>query len=149
MSKDNDDLINLDDFKSVEWDISLSNSTTGTAIKDGMRIYGSAKQEKSDSEDLRIRFVEFLDKGFVLEVPANSCSDGHNLLLDIATKGASKDIKLKGSAKVTKVEKLENKKLQIEVNLVQYDDAQWQAMKAIFSDRQNDILEFFKAVKGV
>jgi hypothetical protein len=139
-------LINPDDFRSVRLKISLNNTTTKTEIKDGKRFFGNKKGTSGDN--LEITLIELLDQGMILEVPGQSCAQGHNLLITVESLNTKPPITFQTSAKVMKMEKVSDDRDTIEINLIQFDDTGWQALKGLYGNRQNEIEEFFKAAKG-
>jgi hypothetical protein len=142
-------LINLNDFNSIEIQIQMKNESTQTAVGNDGRIYGSKTVKKKEGEDLSIRFIEIFEEGLVLEIPSNSCAEGHILNLTINTLRAKPvDIVVEVLGKVTEVEKLENNKDTIRVELTKYGRSRWRAFKQTFSGRQKEIEDFFAAVRG-
>lgn len=159
-----EDIINPADFKSIELKISLINNTTRTRLENGKRYYGlegDASSEDPEKErrrknsrgtdDFSLHFVEFVGtKGLVIDAPPNTCAMGHNVTLEIHTENvpADKEVHFGSTCKVISKEVTEEKREIIELQLVQFEETNWSALKAIFSKRQDEILEFFEAVKG-
>ena len=149
-------LIEPGDFKSIRIVISrLTNHTAGTELKDGMRMI-EGKNAKKDRKDtnLEINFLEFLEgkedheEGVILDVPPNTCAEGHNITIQLNTLNAKADVKLELMGKVVNYEALDQKRGKVVLELTQYDKKSWTALQNIFSSRQAEILEFFQAVKG-
>ncbi|HTL11953.1 MAG TPA: hypothetical protein VL588_05675, partial [Bdellovibrionota bacterium] len=112
------------------------------------RVFGHKKAKELSDEDLSIRLLELETKGLVLEIPANSCSKGHRLRLELKTKSGSKEVPFEALAQVETWERMENGKERISVRFLKYDQEVWDELTRLFSRRQDDILEFFRAVKG-
>lgn len=134
-----EELISLGDFKSVELGISVENSTSRTKI----------------GADKGARLVEFLDHGFILEVPKTTCAQGHSLIVRIARKDAPESPVISVTGKVVKLEKNaktddgeEPEFMQAEIVLVQFDEAEWDDFKALFSNRQAEIEKFLTGARG-
>ncbi len=151
MSDDNKEeiiLFNPADFQSIEIIVDFENLTTRVSIKDGKRHYGDKADDlKGDQE---IRFIEFLeDEGLVLECPPNSGATGHSLKLTIKILNSDSNQDIEVTGNILEAENLPNKNQRISVKLTQFESADWFALKAKFSNRQEEVLEFFKAVKGM
>jgi hypothetical protein len=149
-SADAHPLINPEDFKSITLKIGLLNMTTETEIRDGKRIFGidAAKAKKNTaSEDLSIHITEFHEKGLGLEVPAYVCAAGHNVVLTVNTEGAKPNVAFNASAKIDASEKLANKREVVQLTFTQFDEKAWRDLQEIYGKRQEQIFEFFKAVK--
>ena len=130
-------------------EISLVNVTTNTQVSSGKRIYGGKAQEVKGGEDLSIVFLEFLDEnGIKIEVPPRSCAAGHSVELSITTRGAKENISFLASGKVEESVVLPNKKVELDITLIKFDQNVWEALKGLFSNRQDEILNFFDAAKG-
>lgn len=144
-----DVLINPNDFKSTEVKIDLSNTTTGTEILDGYKRLGAqGVQGKAEKTTVEIKMTELLDHGFRLEVPAKICSKGHNCLIQVKTLNTTHEISFEASAKVTSVENVGSGVDEIELKIQQIDEESWKQFKLLFNERQNDIEDFFKSVRG-
>ena len=147
-----DDLINPEDFKSITLKVSLVNSTARTEIRDGKRIFGldAAKTKKEDAthaEDLSIQIAEYAEKGLTLEVPSAACASGHLVVITIVSDGAKPNVTFTSTGKVDAVEKLPSGRESVRVTFTQLDEGAWQQVLNIYSRRQEEILNFFKAVK--
>ncbi|OFZ78416.1 MAG: hypothetical protein A3K03_06020 [Bdellovibrionales bacterium RIFOXYD1_FULL_44_7] len=149
---DNEEIIRSDDFKSIEMNISIVNTTTKTQIKNGMRIYGQTQE--SVDEDLSIKLIEFQEREMVLEAPANACAEGHNLIVNIVASAPSTAennggiIEFSATAKVRLVEMPSKTRHSVTVTLIQYDESSYKSFCSLFSNRQQEIEAFFNAVKG-
>ncbi len=121
-----------EDFRSIEVILDFENVTTRTKLK---------------ASDKAI-FSELAEDSFIIEVPEKACSKGHNVLVEITTKNAPEDLAFSVTGKVVSTEKVNAGKLRTEVKLVQYEESDWNAFTQIFSKRQEEITEFFDAVRG-
>lgn len=149
--EDPNTLINPDDFKSIKLKVDLANTTTTTEIRDGKRMYGIgvARQKKDDAgDDFSIQITEFIENGLVLEVPSRVCSAGHILRLNIKTEGAKPELQCECVAKVEAVEKLLTLREVVRLHFTQIDEDAWEKIQNIYSQRQLEVLRFFKAAKG-
>ena len=96
-----------------------------------------------------IRVIEFNESEVGLSLPQRTCAHGHHVDLEFITVNAKKDVHFKTTAKIEKLtNNKEDKTDEVWVSLVQYDEAVWQEFRNLFANRQADIEEFFKAVKG-
>jgi len=148
--KKEQDLINPDDFLSMELCISMRNVTTQTAIKDGKRSYGTPlkSQMRVKEQDLSIRIVELLEVGMVLEVPIRTCAEGHTLELEIRIEGMNRPATLYTIATVQELGKISDSRDQIAIEFTDFESEDWELIKCIYQERQNEIFNFFNAVRG-
>lgn len=147
-------LIDPNDFVSMEIIVGMKNLTAKTEIRDGRRIFG----EKDTSEkgvDYTIHFIEFLEKNeesefesLVIEAPKRNCAEGHLLNIDLEVKGAKETFELDLESRVEVLEKTDGDTDRITVSILNVDEVAWQQFKSLFSNRQEEILAFFEAVKG-
>jgi hypothetical protein len=128
----NDDLIKASDFETVELSFTVKNTTTRTEVK---------------NTDV-VKLVVLGERGMSLELPSRSCAKGHNLIVSIKTRHAPKDFEFTFTAKVEEVASVDKTSDQIDVTMLQFDESQWNDLQSLFSNRQAEILEFLKAVKG-
>lgn len=129
------DVFKASDFSSLKLHVALSNNTTHTEVKDKSKL----------------SLLEIGEKSLVLEVPLNSCNVKHMLLIEISQpeKGSKKNKPLLvATGKVLEREDLNDGMARITVDCVQFDEKSWKDLINIYSSRQKDIEEFFKAVKG-
>ena len=131
--EDDEELINVNDFESIQIQIQLKNLTTKTEPKKGSVV----------------RFIEFLDRGMVLEVPQKNCNKSHHLILDIQARApGKKDIEFSVTAKVDDLEHLEGGTDQVSMSVIQTDEKSWADFNKLFSNRQEEIEKFLAAVRG-
>lgn len=147
MATSEDLLIDPNDFKSIRLDISLHNLTTKTKIEGGKRVIDALKTTKSE-EGLHIDLVEILDGFLTLETPAKIGAQGHTLELKIMTENRTPQVIVEVQGEIQVVEPLPDGRLQVVVQLVNPKDASWLKLLAMFSQRQEEIENFFAAVKG-
>lgn len=140
-----DEIINTDDFKSIEVQTVMINETSRTQVMKGSRKYGDEWIQQASAD---VKFLEFLDKGMILEVPHPSCEQGHFLSLEIKVSGIKNSLHFFVTAKVTDMEHLEENRDRIHVSLLSYDDSFWKAFISIFQKRQQELSDFFFAAKG-
>lgn len=119
-------------FRSVELRFSIENTTTRTTVN-------LAEQ---------IKLIQFLEKGMVLELPAKSCSNGHNLIIKIELSGTTLINEFVTTAKVVEHDSISKEADTVVLNLTQYDGDAWTKLQSIYSNRQDEIEKFFKAARG-
>lgn len=143
-------LIDLNDFNSTEIRVSMMNSTTQVEVRDGVRVFGTGPKAKTEeSPDIKVRFVEFTEKGLKIEFPEKSCANAHMLLLQVELVCAEKVVQaLNLSVKVAAMEALPSGHDLVTVDLVQYEQKEWDAFRGFFNNRQDEIDRFFEAAKG-
>lgn len=145
----NDDFINVDDFKTSTVTLDLTNTTTRTEIKDGKRIFGDHAQKVENlPAELQPRILEFHENALTLEVPKHTCAQGHNVTLEAKLKLIKGEKKFSASGKVTEISNVGDRTDSIHIKFLQLEERQWLEFQQYFSNRQNDILKFFEAVKG-
>ena len=146
-----DDLINPEDFKSIVLKVGLVNTTTKTEIRDGKRIFGidaaKTKKAENEKEDLSVVISEYAEKGITIEVPSHVCANGHLVMINIISEGAKPNVNFTSSGKIEAVEKLPTGRESVQVAFTQLDEFAWMEVLNIYSKRQEEILNFFKAVK--
>lgn len=134
--------VNFDDFKSLEFAILLSNTTTLMDIKDSSLV----------------KIVEFLPEGLVLRVPKGSCSVGHILTLLLIPGKAKMKVKKMPNERtdpriITMTAKIQEMTLEepdhaiVTVEFYQRLSGQWKKFIDSLSDRQKQIIKVMKAVK--
>lgn len=124
-------------FQSIELRISASNETSHTQISDG-----APKSPK-------IGLIEFLEHGLALELPKHSCAQGHHLTIKIqVVSPAEKRMDLSMTAKVDAVAKQPDGSERADVTLVQLKEDAWETFQRLYTSRQTEIEDFFKAAKG-
>jgi len=131
------ELLDPNDFSSIHLKVSFTNTATHTEVKPDIDLSGKG-----------MKLIEFRDQGLVLEGPGGICAEGHNVMIHIHTDGAKPEIQFGSTAKVEQVEKLPDKRLQLTVRLIQFDEGTWKALQGVYSNRQDEIMDFFNAVKG-
>lgn len=145
-----DELIHSDDFKTMQLKINLVNTTTKTEIRNGKRVFGinASKIQKDQKQvDLSIQVVEFLEEGYVLEVPSHVCAVGHSVSLETTATYKGQETIFQASGKVEEVEKLPNSREQIRVHFTQFKSKEWQDLLQAYMSRQNEVFNFFESSK--
>jgi hypothetical protein len=130
-----DDVFNPKDFESIRLHVYFKNSTTGTEIRDPKKV----------------TLTEIGDKYLVFDMPSKSCNAKHNVAVDIhqfdqRTKKETEILKVTG--KVFSMEDADDGRCRVTVECVQFDEESWIRLMKIYSSRQSEIENFFKAVKG-
>lgn len=127
-------LFDANDFKSFKLKITFKNLVSNTEIP---------------SETLQL--VQLGDKGLTLETPLRACARGHSVIISIYETELSSTPEialLSATAKVREVDTSDDSKTQIvSLDLIQFEEENWNKLEALFSQRQNEILEFMKASK--
>ena len=142
-----DDPISVDDFKSIRLEVTLVNLTTNTEITAGPKKVSPESSRIRNDEG--VQFVEFLDNGMVLAVPPHSGAKGHKLLVKIKTLGTKNEINVEARAKIMGVEALNGgKSFRVDLEMEDHDTIGWTQLMDLYGNRQNEIEEFFQAVRG-
>lgn len=131
-----EDVFNPKDFESIRLLVYFQNTTTGTKVDDPSKC----------------SLTEIGDKTLVLDLPARSCAKQHNVMVDIykADKSAaSKSVELlKVTGKVFTTDETDDDRARVTVECMQFDEESWIKLTELFSSRQTEIENFFKAVRG-
>lgn len=152
-----DDLINVDDFKSLKLDIAIENQTSHVTIYENRRIFPKGKDEVIEEGHFPVVMFQVLEKGFILELPARACSVGHVLKIFIETRNLPVNKKYTFIARVKALQDDRDNpskksdattRQQFELELTNFDPELWQAFQNIFESKQAEITEFFESAKG-
>jgi hypothetical protein len=120
-------------FHSIEFVFTVKNLTSRTELKKGTPI----------------RLCEWLEQGFVLELPYRSCGQGHSLHVEIlASLGDQKHPKFEANCKVEELDHNDDATDRVVLHMVQYDKAGWQKLRALYDSRQEEVLKFLASVRG-
>jgi hypothetical protein len=123
--------------QSIEFRISASNETSHTQISDG------------SPTSPKITLIEFLEQGLALELPKNSCAQGHHLSLAIqVTSPPERAMRFSMTAKVDALTKQPDQTERADLALIQFKEDAWNAFLRLFASRQAEIEDFFNAAKG-
>jgi hypothetical protein len=147
MGKPAGSLLKHDDFIELKYDVKARNTTTRAQA----------------NPDAVITITELRPKGLVLRMPKGSCSNGHNLLIDIKPRTNLKPKKPAGkvvalskakdpavieiTAHVRSVQENWDNTLLVELDLYQFDEKKWKAFLAAFEERQDSIHRLVKRVR--
>ncbi len=129
-----EELFSPKNSQSLEVRFKMVNSTAGTSVTD----------------EKKIKLIQLLEKGLMIEAPARSCAVGHNISLDIRCIGTEPlkiDFHITGRVESLKSFPDENTD-EITLKLLQYPEAPWDALNKVFVDRQKEIIEFLSAAGG-
>ena len=96
----------------------------------------------------QIDFVEFSEKGIVLEVPTGICQTGNHIMLVLKTKNTGDDIEFNATVKVTGVENLEDNRARADLKLMQFDAHKWKSILKAFDQKQKTLTDLFERMKG-
>ena len=96
-----------------------------------------------------ISISEFLEKGLVLNLPPLTCSQGHQLMLDIHLHdGTEKILIFNTTAKIIEMETSVSEIVRVTVKFVQYDPFIWKKFQRLYLDCQNDLQTLLSSLKG-
>jgi hypothetical protein len=120
-------------FQTISVEVALTNTTTNTSVK----------------EPGAMSIVEFGEQSLTLEVPARTCAQGHNLLIEmkIISPGVARVISFSATGKAEDVEKIDDTE-RVSIGFVQFDEEEWRHVLLVFSSRQQEIEDFLKSSRG-
>jgi hypothetical protein len=144
---DQEGLIDAQVFEQVEVDVSIENMTSGTGLQGDRRTYGK-ESVSEDANPLTIKLMEFREGGIALDVPSRTGAQGHIVRIDFVVRGAKLPIHFHASGIVESVVPLDAGREKFEVRLTEFDPEYLGALKAIFSQRQEEIERFLEQVRG-
>ncbi len=151
VSVDTGAILNADDFTSARVEISLLNSKTKLELRNGYKSIIDKKGNKSveQHESIIVQFNELLEKGMMLEVPSETAELGHPLMLKVELKKGDQILQsLNLGARVNKMGLRQEGNDVLEIELTQFDQAEWKAFCDYFSNRQTEIEALFEAMKN-
>ena len=152
MPKNEDSFINPADFNSIELKISLLNLTTKAEIKNGKRSFGVGMDKPNSGEEpenYEVHIFEFLDDGFMLEVPSKTCAVNHAISLEIHSENIQPRVNFSANMKVISMEKISPVEDLMQVKFTQKSIEEWEALQRLYGNRQSEINKFLKDVKGL
>lgn len=156
-------LIDTNDFKTFKVFVTIENTTARTVLsnvpeedlenskRDSAKkpVAAMSRAVKKDVMPLEnIRIVEFLENGLVLEMPQKACAKGHSLVIHVRVDRIKGVLKFDTTSKVVEIEKQPSGEELVTTQFVQFKEEEWKMFQELYSGRQNEIFEFFQAVKG-
>jgi len=120
-------------LQSILIQIELENTTARTQLNDSSKI----------------KVIQILEKGLVLEVPDKICAAGHNLGLKFNCKGSDgTPLTFQATGKVESVTHFPDHSDQVKIKLVQYLEPPWEALLKMLQERQKQITQFLADAGG-
>lgn len=144
----NEVLIDPNDFESIELDVTLTNQTTQTQIRNGKKGFGKKFAKWETSSENYVTISEFIPDGIVFDSPHRTCATGHFVQLDIKVLNTGDNFELSVAGKVTDTQKVSDTRESISLTLQEFEKVEWDRFMDLFGERQTQILDFFQAVKG-
>jgi hypothetical protein len=96
-----------------------------------------------------ISISEFLEKGMVLYLPPLTCSQGHQLMLDIELHEANEKIlAFNSTAKILSIESTDSDLIRVSVKFAQFDPFIWKKLQRIYSESQEKLQVLLGSLKG-
>lgn len=115
----------------------FENRTTRTELKAGKK------------EPLAAHFLCFVDRGMVIELPPRTCARGHKVHLTLEVKHAKKkDLRFTASAVVNDVASSPGERDSVTIELVGYEQSDWEWILGAYQERQSDVSELFMKLRG-
>lgn len=128
-----EELIRLSDFSSMHIEVQLQNNTTHMPIR----------------SEPPVVLLELQERGMVLEIPSKSCSQGHNLMVEMRATTPDRAVyTFTSTARVNELENYPDGTDRVTLALLQFDEDVWESFCKSFSSRQDEIEQFFRAAKG-
>ena len=151
MTKSEDEFIDAMDFVSIILKIALTNLTTQAEIRNGKRSFGTGMEKPikgEEAESFEVRIYEFLEDGFMLEVPSKTCAVNHSIALEVVAENSNPKVNFSANLKVLNVEKMSSVVDLIQAKFVQKSNQEWEALQSLYNLRQSQINQFLSEVKG-
>lgn len=99
-------------------------------------------------EERSILLSDYDESVLYLEMQANSCSKGHTLSLYVLLPTLDDRPEFRFICTVQGANPLPDNRIEVKAKLVSGQETDWKVFTEIFSSRQNEIDDFFKAAKG-
>ena len=159
MSSSSNEIIKAEDFRSIQVVGKFFNQTSKLAPRKDAKVVSISKEQRiknavrgkdtqREFEKLNCELIEFLEEGFVLEVPARSCAVGHELQVTLEILNAKPGITFNSTVKVTDTEVMVNERQKVSVRFVHVDEKEWLAFQEFFNNTQDQLLELFHSIRG-
>ena len=129
------ELIKKEDFEQPNFEVGFRNLTSRTELGDPSKIALS----------------EFDAESVSLELPKNSGSIGHGVLVEIfraESRVSKRCMVFTGTGKIETLADLENQSQLARIKLVQFDSQSWDDFLGVFSSRQDEITMFLDSSRG-
>lgn len=122
---DENDFFNPADFESIELNIRFKNLTT----------------EKTIPATHKVSVIEVGDQSLTLSLPSKCCAVDNHSFIEIYRK--DNEI-LRSTAKVKVISETDPDTWAVTVELIQFDKKSWSEFVSLFSERQEEIAQFFE-----
>ncbi len=133
-SNDNSALKSAEYSKTFELKINVNNITSSINV--------------SSKSKLPITISEFLEQGLIVNLPPRTCSQGHQLMLDVHLSEGSKEILVfNTTAKILDIETSDEEAIRVTVKFVQYDPMIWKKFQSIYEDCQIELQHLLVRLK--
>lgn len=121
-------------FKSLKLKIRFKNLVSQTELPDGSA-----------------HLIQIGDKSLTFETPIRTCAQGHNIMVTIfetELNPTPENPIFVATGKVRAIDLLDDHQSQsTQLDLIQYEEEDWNKLESLYSQRQNEILEFMKAAR--
>lgn len=117
--------------------VSFENRTTRTELRFPPR-----------SSDLPAHFLCFVEKGLILELPPRTCAKGHKVHTCLLVNHNKKELRFNTSAQVLDVISSAGERDSVTIELVGFEQSDWDWIQGIYQSRQADISQLFLKLKG-
>lgn len=120
-------------FQSMRLEIKIENAATRMPLKNPRAV----------------KLIDFGDSHITLEVPSRSFAPGHLVFVDVRVFHPSVKVDpLKVEGKIGSLDSVDPTTDLITVNLTQYPTDRWGRVIELYTQRQNEIMEFLMQAKG-
>lgn len=119
--------------------LEVKNLTTRYLLKNS-RIPGKREE--------MIQFHEWIEGGVSLELPRNTCAQGHSLEVVFQTEGAREsDFKTEVTGKVIHIENVPGSHVSVYLKFIQFHNEDWEVIRYEFEMLQDRVENLFKKMK--
>ena len=136
-------IIDPEDFKTMRLEVDFANITTKTEIRDGKRILGGIQDSASG---MLVEVVEFEEAGVVVDTPARSGAQGHQLLLKLRLVAPKSKVEFSATGNVVGAEDMDGRQ-RLRVQFTEFVRSEWKALMDVYAQRQEAITEFLSGQK--
>jgi len=141
-----DDLFLIEDFESIQVRVAVENQTSKTSVDFDARVYGDVAVQFASGHE-PIRLMELRDAGISLDAPARTATAGHILDCTIDVSGTPIPLCFKVRGRVSAEIPLEENRVKLDVELIDFEARFFDALRSLFSKRQAEIEDFLQRMK--
>ncbi len=142
--QDDEDLFDPADFESIRIHVEVHNLTSKTSVGGGARGYGEELREAPANE---VRLREIPPTSLVLDVPARTAAQGHQLEIHIEVQGGRRPMSFVVKGRAMAPVDVGGGRERLELEVRESRDASLDQLRKLLARRQQEIDEFISSMK--